>query len=465
MPGSAPPPPFRRLYRLTPSASTQSRGFAPIALRGPDGASRTLLAPVGDDIALLLDASTTDAVPTLAPGDGTVEELGLVAVAQALFRRRFTSLRRSILNFDGVEVYPDGSKSENRRFRKQLNVARHAGMAADSALVRSHPELILGWPPEDDAPPPPPSEGAPKIAVAAHFHYADLWPELERLLRRWSVRPTLFLTLTRDDPELARRLPALFPGSTVRVVENRGRDIRPFLLPLEEGAFDGFDLVCKIHSKKSLGGGRHKIFGEIWRRATYLDLFASDAQVGRIAAMFQADAGLGLIGPRRFRSISTAARPRDLLGPNRPTVEALAARMGRPIVGDAFDFFEGAMFWARPQALEPIRKLGLSREAFDAGDGKLDGGIEHAIERLFNHAARIAGFSVGDVAFDDAGKDFHLGDAGVRPKIARPGGPSTDFLLQTPKQHGVAGLINLFGVESPGLTSCLAIGEWVSGVA
>jgi L-2-hydroxyglutarate oxidase LhgO len=52
--------------------------------------------------------------------------------------------------------------------------------------------------------------------------------------------------------------------------------------------------------------------------------------------------------------------------------------------------------------------------------------------------------------------------AGVRPKIARPGGSTTDFLLQTEKDHGVAGLINLFGIESPGLTASLAISDWVT---
>jgi L-2-hydroxyglutarate oxidase LhgO len=54
------------------------------------------------------------------------------------------------------------------------------------------------------------------------------------------------------------------------------------------------------------------------------------------------------------------------------------------------------------------------------------------------------------------------GYAGVRPKIARPGGSTTDFLLQTEKDHGVAGLINLFGIESPGLTASLAIADWLA---
>ena len=51
---------------------------------------------------------------------------------------------------------------------------------------------------------------------------------------------------------------------------------------------------------------------------------------------------------------------------------------------------------------------------------------------------------------------------GVRPKVAPPcdpGDPAADFLIQGPQQHGIPGLINLFGIESPGLTSCLAIAD------
>jgi L-2-hydroxyglutarate oxidase LhgO len=54
------------------------------------------------------------------------------------------------------------------------------------------------------------------------------------------------------------------------------------------------------------------------------------------------------------------------------------------------------------------------------------------------------------------------GYAGVWPKIARPDGSTTDFLLQTEKDHGVAGLTNLFGIESPGLTASLAIADWLA---
>ena len=54
------------------------------------------------------------------------------------------------------------------------------------------------------------------------------------------------------------------------------------------------------------------------------------------------------------------------------------------------------------------------------------------------------------------------GYAGVRPKISAPGTEAADFRIDGPAQHGVAGLVNLFGIESPGLTSALAIGERVA---
>jgi L-2-hydroxyglutarate oxidase LhgO len=52
--------------------------------------------------------------------------------------------------------------------------------------------------------------------------------------------------------------------------------------------------------------------------------------------------------------------------------------------------------------------------------------------------------------------------AGIRPKIARPGGSSTDFIIQTEADHGVPGLVHLFGLESPGLTASLAIAEQIA---
>lgn len=64
-------------------------------------------------------------------------------------------------------------------------------------------------------------------------------------------------------------------------------------------------------------------------------------------------------------------------------------------------------------------------------------------------------------------KDGQLapGYAGIRPKLGGPDAPASDFLIQGPAEHGVPGLVNLFGIESPGLTASLALAQRVVQVA
>ena len=57
------------------------------------------------------------------------------------------------------------------------------------------------------------------------------------------------------------------------------------------------------------------------------------------------------------------------------------------------------------------------------------------------------------------------GYAGIRPKIVPQGAPAQDFVIQGPNDHGVPGLINLFGIESPGLTASLALAGHVRDIA
>lgn len=53
--------------------------------------------------------------------------------------------------------------------------------------------------------------------------------------------------------------------------------------------------------------------------------------------------------------------------------------------------------------------------------------------------------------------------SGIRPKLSGPGEPQGDFLIDAPGQHGLPGLVQMFGIESPGLTSALSLGEDVAG--
>ena len=55
--------------------------------------------------------------------------------------------------------------------------------------------------------------------------------------------------------------------------------------------------------------------------------------------------------------------------------------------------------------------------------------------------------------------------AGIRPKILGPGEAMRDFCISGPRDHGVAGVVNLFGMESPGLTASLALGDYIAALA
>ena len=53
------------------------------------------------------------------------------------------------------------------------------------------------------------------------------------------------------------------------------------------------------------------------------------------------------------------------------------------------------------------------------------------------------------------------GYTGIRPRITGKGAPAVDFMIQGPEDHGIPGMVNLYGIESPGLTSSLAIAAYV----
>jgi L-2-hydroxyglutarate oxidase LhgO len=52
---------------------------------------------------------------------------------------------------------------------------------------------------------------------------------------------------------------------------------------------------------------------------------------------------------------------------------------------------------------------------------------------------------------------------GIRPKLTGRGEPAADFMIAGPSAHGLPRLVNLFGIESPGLTSSLSLAEEVVG--
>lgn len=84
--------------------------------------------------------------------------------------------------------------------------------------------------------------------------------------------------------------------------------------------------------------------------------------------------------------------------------------------------------------------------------------IDYAVD-----AARADGFYEAIRRYWPGLPDGGLAPAysGIRPKLSGPGEPAADFAIEGPETHGIAGIVNLFGIESPGLTASLSIADHV----
>ena len=236
-----------------------------------------------------------------------------------------------------------------------------------------------------------------RVGVHAHVYYSDLLPEIAARLSRLPPATTIFVTTVEGgtpsvDADLAASIERHIPQATIVRVPNRGRDIWPFMMLLRDGAFRDVDIVVKIHTKKSSHLQPAPIAGAAWRRRMLFELLGSPAAIQSIVSRFAQTPDLGLMGPAGLRVPSYLLSERQALSGNVSSTRMLADRAG--IDPLTIDFFAGSMFWARPDALEPLRKLDLSASDFPQESGQVDGTLQHAIERLFVPAAKCSGFRV-----------------------------------------------------------------------
>ncbi|MEP9318840.1 glycoside hydrolase family 99-like domain-containing protein [Pseudomonas sp. LABIM340] len=218
-------------------------------------------------------------------------------------------------------------------------------------------------------------------AVIVHLHYLDVWPELSRYLENFPASSfDLYVTVTSK--ELAAAVLAEYPHAIVRLYENRGRDILPFIRLLTEISPLNYECICKIHSKKSV---YRQDGAEI--RAEILDsLSESKSHVQGIVQAFKKDPELGIVAPRKYLIPHTDH--------NMTYCHEVVAELCKNLdIHFAYDDFPaGSMFWFRPAAIKQLIKL--KPESFAPESGLADGTLPHAIERVFCVLAKTNRFKV-----------------------------------------------------------------------
>ena len=384
---------FPRAYRLKPVGHREEDALSQLRI-GAGGQS--VLAPFSPGLDYIVVAPATSAPLRIEGADFRVETLGVLPSLWARLRLMLFFKKKKYLKYGEFSLFSVGPKAERKRFTRFNQDTADIGFVIDGELVARHPELLYGWPAEDGPRPQTADRSGPiSVAVVVHVYYEDTWPDIAGALRGLTVPFDLIVTTVAGRERLVETIRRSYPRADIEIVENRGRDVGPFIALLERGRLDRYRYVCKIHGKKSMDGGRRTYMGAMWRRRLLFDLLGAPGAADAAIAMFERDPSIGMVGPRVFRLPKEGYAADLSWSSNRAMTLEIAGRMGVPADRFQLDFFGGTMFWVRPEALKPLRDLGLAAD-MPYESGLIDGDLPHAIERVAPTSVVAAGYKLAD---------------------------------------------------------------------
>ena len=287
---------FLRAIRLSPIRAAADDFIA--RLRISAGAvSRTVLLPYSSGLGYFV-IPTGGMALAIASEDFRAELMGLLPSLWVRLRLALLFKRKKYLRFEAFSLFSFGVKPERKRFTTFNAHLLNAGLALEGDLIDRHPELLTGWPRMETAGRPAAVTAASNpAAIVAHVFYEDTWADVAEALKRLTIPFDLIVTTVSGRDRLIESVRRDFPDARIEAMENRGRDVRPFLELLEQGRLDRYRYVCKIHGKKSSDGGRMPYLGALWRRRLLFELLAAPGVGRKILERFEGDPAVGMIGP------------------------------------------------------------------------------------------------------------------------------------------------------------------------
>ncbi len=231
------------------------------------------------------------------------------------------------------------------------------------------------------------------IAVVVHAFYIDILEDIISSIDCISPKPDLFVSVAQDADIIAIKSLLEERGYkrvVIKAVENRGRDVAPFLVDFSED-LKSYDLCCKIHGKKSLYGGSEQTN---WRNHIYHNLLGSKEIVSDILNAFEQNEKLGLLFSDNYGMIPYWGYTWLT---NRGLVANVLKKLHLPelsyILEQTYiDYPAGTMFWFRPEAISQIMDAGFKYEDFPEEPIGNDGTLAHGLERLFAYVTQLNGF-------------------------------------------------------------------------
>ena len=224
------------------------------------------------------------------------------------------------------------------------------------------------------------------LAVVIHAFYLDVFEEILSRVEMMEINLKLFVTTTIEkEKAIEQKLNKAGYDYELLPVKNLGRDILPFLKVIPSIIEQGFELILKLHTKKSI----HRNDGTLWRNEVLNCLTPPNSAIKALKYLCE-NADVGIIGPENhIVSMDT------FWGSNRDKVIDLAERMGVE-ESDVMNmpFVAGTMFYSKVAALWPLLEISIPDEDFEDEAGQVDGTLAHALERCITLSLLPMNFSL-----------------------------------------------------------------------
>lgn len=244
-----------------------------------------------------------------------------------------------------------------------------------------------------------------RVAVCVHVYYVDMMEEILELCRR--VPGSFDFIATTDTEVKAKAIQKScvrekrIKNVIIRVMpQNRGRDMSSLFITCRDLFLeDRYDLVCRLHTKKSpqVDTARSNIF----KRHMFENLLSSEGYAENVLDMFEDSPWIGLAIPPAIH-ISYSALGMGWFA-NKPMAVEYGAKLGLKIKFDDHTPVAayGTMFWFRPKALRKLFEYEWSYDQFNPEPDHIDGGLAHVLERLIAYVAQDEGYLVQQIMSAD----------------------------------------------------------------
>lgn len=245
-----------------------------------------------------------------------------------------------------------------------------------------------------------------KTIIIAHIYYEDLIDLMVSYLK-WAPETVdiLITTVSENNKDLIKSCLAekgVTNKTTVKVIENRGRDVSSLLVAAKED-IDGYDVACFIHDKKTPQVERRAV-GEDFGNLCYENLLLNTGYISRVVSLFECNKRLGMLVPP-FPSFGILYElVGNEWGPNYNNTEKLAQMIGLEVrMSEKKRSMApyGTCFWFRVSALKKLFDYNWKYDDFPEEPNKIDGTILHAIERIYPLVAQDAGYYVAEIMNTD----------------------------------------------------------------